>query len=180
MISKSLTDTGRTLLARPEFEVLEAYSCNNRLTSPTLLSCRTRFSISTVRSTCTPRTRLTLAMPKRTAIYARVSTRDKGQHPETQLIALRDWADRQNVEVTEHVDRASRKILNRPKWKRLTDNWRAGRIDTIAVLRLDLVFRSVVDVHNCLSEWEGRGIRFTSITQPVGTGTPAKNCLQRC
>ena len=43
-------------------------------------------------------------MPKRTAIYARVSTRGKGQNPETQLVALRDRADRQNIEVTEYVD----------------------------------------------------------------------------
>ncbi len=120
-------------------------------------------------------------MPKRTAIYARVSTRDKGQDPETQLVALRDRADRQNVEVTEYVNQASGKNLNRPEWKRLTDNWRAGRIDTIAVLRLDRAFRSVVDMHNCLSEWKGRGIRFASIKQPVDTATPARrSCLQRC
>ncbi len=116
-------------------------------------------------------------MPKRTAIYARVSTRDKGQDPETQLMALRDWADRQNVDVIEYVDLASGKDLNRPEWKRLTDDWRAGRIDTIAVLRLDRAFRSVVDMHNCLSEWEGRGIRFASITQPIDTGTPVGKLL---
>jgi hypothetical protein len=51
---------------------------------------------------------------KRTAIYARVSTRDKGQDPETQLVLLRDWAARQDVEITEYVDQASGKDLNRP------------------------------------------------------------------
>ncbi len=114
---------------------------------------------------------ISTTMPKKTAIYARTSTRDKGQDPETQLVALRDWADRQNVEVTEYVDQASGKDLNRPAWKRLTTDWRAGRIDTIAVVRLDRAFRSIVDMHLCFSEWDGRGIRFAAITQPVDTGT---------
>ena len=51
---------------------------------------------------------------KRTAIYARVSTRAKGQDPETQLVLLRDRAARQDVEITEYVDQASGKDLNRP------------------------------------------------------------------
>lgn len=113
----------------------------------------------------------------RTALYARVSTKDKTQNPETQLIQLRDWAQRQNVDATEYVDLASGKDLNRPAWKQLTEDWRHGRIDTIAVVRLDRAFRSVSDMHNCLSEWDGRGIRFASITQPVDTGTPTGKLL---
>ncbi len=116
-------------------------------------------------------------MPKRTAIYARVSTKEKEQNPETQLLALRDWAASQSVEYIEYVDQASGKDLNRPAWKRLTIDWRAGRIDTIAVLRLDRAFRSVPDMHSCFAEWEGRGIRFASITQPIDTGTPVGKLL---
>jgi len=36
---------------------------------------------------------------KRVAIYARVSTDDKGQDPETQLMQLREYADLRNFEV---------------------------------------------------------------------------------
>ena len=50
-------------------------------------------------------------------------------------------------------------------------------IDTVAVLRLDRAFRSVVDMHNVLAELEGRGIRFAAITQPIDTGTPVGKLL---
>ena len=44
---------------------------------------------------------------KRVAIYARVSTVDKGQDPETQLMALRDYAERRGFAiVTEYIDYA--------------------------------------------------------------------------
>ena len=46
-------------------------------------------------------------MPQRVALYARVSTKDKDQNPETQLLQLRDWANRQDLETTEYVDQAS-------------------------------------------------------------------------
>jgi len=42
---------------------------------------------------------------KRVAIYARVSTLDKGQDPETQLVALREYATRRGFVLTgEYVD----------------------------------------------------------------------------
>ena len=36
---------------------------------------------------------------KRVALYARVSTLDKGQDPETQLVQLRGYAQARNFEV---------------------------------------------------------------------------------
>ncbi len=110
-------------------------------------------------------------MPKRAALYARVSTKDKDQNPETQLVMLRDWATRQEFDVTEYVDKASGKDLNRPAWQQLTQDWRSGKVDVIAVIRIDRAFRSVVDMHTSFDEWEGRSIRFASITQPIDTGT---------
>jgi DNA invertase Pin-like site-specific DNA recombinase len=45
---------------------------------------------------------------KRVAIYARVSTVDKGQDPETQLLALREYAARRGfLCVGEYVEYAS-------------------------------------------------------------------------
>jgi DNA invertase Pin-like site-specific DNA recombinase len=42
---------------------------------------------------------------KRVAIYARVSTIDRGQDPETQLLVLRDYAARRGlVPAGEYVD----------------------------------------------------------------------------
>ena len=45
--------------------------------------------------------------PKRVALYARVSTLDKGQDPKTQLRPLREYAQRRGLTVVEeYVDRA--------------------------------------------------------------------------
>ena len=42
---------------------------------------------------------------KRVAIYARVSTFDKGQDPETQLLQLREYAGRRGFDVAgEYVE----------------------------------------------------------------------------
>nr|MCU0467545.1 recombinase family protein [Arcicella sp.] len=45
---------------------------------------------------------------KRVALYARVSTLDKGQDPETQLVQLRGYAQARNFDVvSEFIDYAS-------------------------------------------------------------------------
>lgn len=130
------------------------------------------------------------------ALYARVSTKDQGQELETQLQPLRDWVAAQgrgDELYNTYTDQASGGDLDRPGWQSLTNDWRKGvlvldddginlsgrlvHIDTVAVLRLDRAFRSVVDMHNVLAELEGRGIRFAAITQPIDTGTPVGKLL---
>jgi len=45
-----------------------------------------------------------MVAPKRVALYARVSTVDKGQDPETQLLALREYVARRGlVPVGEYI-----------------------------------------------------------------------------
>ncbi len=52
---------------------------------------------------------------KRVAIYARVSTFDKGQDPETQLLQLREYAQRRGFDVAgEYVDYATGTNEDRP------------------------------------------------------------------
>lgn len=112
------------------------------------------------------------------ALYARVSTTEHNQNPETQLVALRKWAELQGRDdYTTYVDHASGKNLQRPAWARMTKTWRTGVIDTVAVVRLDRAFRSMVDMHNVLAELEGRGIRFAAATQDLDTSTPAGKLL---
>nr|WP_143828658.1 recombinase family protein [Dyadobacter fermentans] len=41
-----------------------------------------------------------ISLTKRVALYARVSTMDRGQNPEIQLTQLREYAQRPNFEVT--------------------------------------------------------------------------------
>lgn len=54
----------------------------------------------------------------RTAIYARVSTRDRGQDVENQLLQLREFCLRSNwIVVCEYIDQASAKSANRPEFQ---------------------------------------------------------------
>ena len=51
----------------------------------------------------------------RIAIYARVSTSDKEQDPETQLMALRDYCGAHDVVVYDtYVDKASFSVITSP------------------------------------------------------------------
>ena len=59
---------------------------------------------------------------QRVALYARVSTLDKGQDPETQLLALREYAERRGFRlVGEYVDHASGSRDDRPQYRALLD-----------------------------------------------------------
>ncbi len=112
------------------------------------------------------------------ALYARVSTKDKNQDPQLQLGILRAWAERQGrADYVEYVDYASGKDLNRPSWRRMVETWRTGVVDTVAVVRLDRAFRSIVSMHHTLDELSGRGIRFAAATQDLDTQTPAGKLL---
>jgi DNA invertase Pin-like site-specific DNA recombinase len=65
------------------------------------------------------------------ALYARVSTKDKDQTPETQLYALREYvAARGWQTVKEYVDQASATNLrDRTAWRELLEHVRKGGID---------------------------------------------------
>jgi DNA invertase Pin-like site-specific DNA recombinase len=114
----------------------------------------------------------------RAALYARVSTKDKDQNPEAQLIQLRAWAGRQGYAVVEYVDHASGKDLNRPEWKAMQREWRSGRLDAIAVTKMDRAFRSAIDMHMTTTEWHGRGIRFAITTMELDTATAAGRLMR--
>lgn len=84
----------------------------------------------------------------RVALYARVSTTEEAemQHPETQLMILRDYCRVMEYEIVEeYVDHASGKDPNRLEFKRLMDEAtkkRGRRFDAIVCLRLDRFMRS--------------------------------------
>ena len=109
----------------------------------------------------------------RVGLYARVSTGDRGQDPETQLLPLREWATREGHAAIAYVDTASAADLrNRTEWTRLLADCRAGRIQAIAVVRLDRAFRSSAALHTTLKEWELLGIDFVSLRESFDTATP--------
>jgi DNA invertase Pin-like site-specific DNA recombinase len=107
------------------------------------------------------------------AAYARVSTSDKDQDPETQLVALRDFARLQQWEIVgEYVDRApANDPLHRTAWRRLLDAAAKRRFHAVLVFKLDRAFRSVKHMHDTLAVWEAQGIGFVSAREGFDTRT---------
>jgi DNA invertase Pin-like site-specific DNA recombinase len=56
--------------------------------------------------------------------------------------------------------------------------WRSGRLDAIAVTKMDRAFRSAIDMHMTTAEWHGRGIRFAITTMELDTGTAAGRLMR--
>lgn len=111
---------------------------------------------------------------KRVGIYARVSTIDKDQDPETQLMPLRAYCQARGFEVVgEFVDHSSGKTTkNRPEFARLRELARKRKLDVVLVFRYDRFARSVQELVNALEEFKGIGIDFVSYMENVDTTTP--------
>jgi len=110
---------------------------------------------------------------KRVAIYARVSTVDKGQDPETQLLGLREYAARRAfVVVGEYVDYASGTRDDRPQYQALFAAARRRQLDVVLVWRYDRFARSTTALVNALQEFQSLGIDFISYQEHIDTTTP--------
>jgi DNA invertase Pin-like site-specific DNA recombinase len=118
---------------------------------------------------------------KRVALYARVSHAGGDQNPENQLAALRAFAAGREWEIAgEYVDLAPAigardprgGFVGLPAWRRLWADCRRGKVDVIAVWKLDRAFRSSRHALNGLATMHARGIEFVCTTQPIDTSTP--------
>src|SRR5713226_2499381 len=103
----------------------------------------------------------------RAAIYARVSTQDRDQTPETQLLPLREFAAAQRWEIAgEFVDRASATDLRgRTAWRDLLAQASRRKIDLILVWKLDRAFRSVAHASATLDQLRRWGVGLRSYTE---------------
>ncbi len=106
-------------------------------------------------------------------IYARVSTSDKDQNPETQLMPLRDFCLAQGWEVyREYVDQApANDLAHRVQWRQLLDDAARRRFSVVLVFKLDRAFRSVKHMHDTLDAWELVGVSFKSLREQFDTST---------
>ena len=110
---------------------------------------------------------------KRVALYARVSTIDKGQDPETQLLALREYAARRRfVPAGEYVDYASGTRDNRPQYQALLTAARQRQVDVVLVWRYDRFARSTQALVQALHEFHRLGVDFISYQENIDTTTP--------
>lgn len=110
---------------------------------------------------------------KRVALYARVSTLDKGQDPETQLKQLREYAQRRNFEIFgEFIDYASGTSQDRTQYKMMMEAARKRKFDVVLVWRYDRFARSTQALVNAMKEFQSLGIDFISYQENIDTTTP--------
>jgi DNA invertase Pin-like site-specific DNA recombinase len=107
------------------------------------------------------------------ALYARVSTSDKDQNPETQLLPLQEFVAAQGWSISrEYVDQApATDLLRRVQWRQLLDEDSKRRFDLVLVCRMDRAFRSVLDADTTLE-------RLRSYSEPwLDTTSPFREAL---
>src|SRR3989442_11985487 len=116
----------------------------------------------------------------RVAIYARISTADKDQDPETQLLPLREFAAAQGWAVAGvFTDCAPATDLRaRTAWRELLEQAARRRVDLILVWRIDRAFRSVLDAATTLERLRTWGVGLRSYTEPwLDTTSPFGEAL---
>jgi len=106
-------------------------------------------------------------VPIQTAIYARVSTRDKGQDTNNQLVQLRDYCSRRGFHVVgEYIDQASGKTSDREAFKRLFEDASRRVFDIVLVWALDRFTREgVLETFEHVRRLTKYGIAFESYTE---------------
>lgn len=103
----------------------------------------------------------------RIGIYARVSTKDKGQDTENQLAQLRQFAATQNWTIAhEYVDHATGKHSDREQFQRLFTDASQRKFDLVLFWGLDRFSREGVrETLNHLQMLSSYGVGFRSFTE---------------
>src|ERR1017187_4588555 len=111
----------------------------------------------------------------KSALYARVSTRDKGQDPEMQLTELREFAAKRGWQVMgEFVDvGVSGSKDSRPQLDAMMRLAKTRKLDVIAVWKLDRFGRSLRHLVDSLAELKAVGCDFVSLRDNLDLTTPA-------
>jgi DNA invertase Pin-like site-specific DNA recombinase len=108
---------------------------------------------------------------RRAALYLRVSTVD--QHPETQLLDLRQLAAQRGLEIVkEYTDRISGAKARRPGLDEMLRDARRGRFDVLLVWAFDRIARSVTHFLQVLDELNHLEVGFISFREQIDTGGP--------
>lgn len=103
----------------------------------------------------------------RVALYARVSTKDKGQDTENQLRQLRQFAAHQGWElVGEYVDKASGKRADRPKFLAMMDAASKRQFDILLFWALDRLTREgALATLRYLEQLSAWGVKYRSYSE---------------
>lgn len=101
------------------------------------------------------------------AIYARVSTKDKGQDTENQLVQLREFASKQGWEIfNEYVDRETGAKSDRAEFQRMFADASKRRYDLLLFWSLDRLSREgVLETLQHLNRLTSNGVGYKSFTE---------------
>jgi DNA invertase Pin-like site-specific DNA recombinase len=109
---------------------------------------------------------------KRVIIYARVSTKE--QNVDMQLIDLKQYAEARRLNIVrEYIDYASGSKSDRVSYKKLFDDVRKRKTDSVLVWKFDRFARSTKELINALEEFNNLGVDFISYKENIDTSTPA-------
>jgi DNA invertase Pin-like site-specific DNA recombinase len=102
------------------------------------------------------------------AIYARVSTADKGQEVENQLAELRRFAASQGWQIaSEYIDHETGKHAHRPRFRELFTDAAKRRYDVVLFWALDRFTREgALETLQHLNVLSSYGVGFRSFTEP--------------
>jgi DNA invertase Pin-like site-specific DNA recombinase len=106
-------------------------------------------------------------MKKRVALYARVSTRDKGQDTDNQLMQLREFAKTQGWDIIhEYTDKASGKRSDREQFQKMFVSASKREFDVLLFWALDRLSREgTAETLNHLQRLTGYGVDYRSFTE---------------
>jgi DNA invertase Pin-like site-specific DNA recombinase len=101
------------------------------------------------------------------AIYARVSTRDKGQDFTNQLLALREFAAKQGWNLyREYVDQVTGSTDERPEFRQMFQDASQRRFDVLLFWSLDRLSREgVLETLQHLQRLTSYGVAWRSFTE---------------
>jgi DNA invertase Pin-like site-specific DNA recombinase len=101
------------------------------------------------------------------ALYARVSTKDKGQETENQLVQLREFAAKQNWQITrEYVDRETGGTSDRAEFQAMFAEASRRKFDLVLFWSLDRLSREgVLETLQHLNRLTACGVGYKSFTE---------------
>jgi DNA invertase Pin-like site-specific DNA recombinase len=101
------------------------------------------------------------------ALYSRVSTKDRGQDTENQLVQLREFAAKQNWQiVAEYVDHASGSRSDREQFQAMFADASKRKFDLLLFWSLDRLSREgVLETLQHLQRLTGYGVGWRSYTE---------------
>jgi DNA invertase Pin-like site-specific DNA recombinase len=108
---------------------------------------------------------------KRAAFYVRVSTPE--QNPQSQLLQLREYAQRRGLTVAQEHEYVDHGIggtkARRPALDRMLEDARRRRFDVLLVWSCDRLARSTKHFLQCLDELDSCDVQFVSLREAFDT-----------